>query len=165
MSAVTSQPDLITREGHDRLTEKLGSLRTIRRRQLDDALRDARADGGDPAENPGVTEALDAAAALERRIDDLTAVLAAVRIAEPPRPGVADLGQRVLLRLSASAPPRSYQLVGPLEADLGAGRISVDSPVGMAIAGRRAGERVPVDAPGGARVIEILEVGDEPAQA
>ena len=160
MTAITIQPEIITREGHARLTAELEALRTIRRRELADALRDARADGGDPAENPAVAESLGAAAALERRIEDLTAMLAATQIAEPPRPGVIDLGQHALLRLATGAAPRTYQLVGPLEADLSAGRISIDSPVGTAIAGRQAGDRVTVETPGGERTVEILDVGD-----
>jgi transcription elongation factor GreA len=161
MTAISNQPELITREGHARLTAELEALTTVRRQELADALRDARADGGDPAENPAVAEALSAAAALERRIDDLTSLLAGTRIAEPPRPGVVDLGQSVVLRFSPTAAPKSYQLVGPLEADLSAGRISNDSPVGSAIAGRQAGDRVSVDTPGGSRTVEIVSVGDE----
>jgi transcription elongation factor GreA len=163
MFAVSPQSEPITREGHARLIAELDELRTVRRREVADALRDARADGGDAAENHAVGETLDAAAALERRIDDLTASLATTLIADPPRPGVVDLGQRVLLRFSTRATPTRYQLVGPLEADLAAGRFSLDSPEGRAIAGRRAGDRVVVETPGGSRTIEILEVGDADA--
>jgi transcription elongation factor GreA len=158
MSAVTNQAELITREGFERLTAALEHLKTGRRQEVADALREARADGGDLGENPAVAEALDAAATLERRIEELTAVLAACQIAEPPEPGVVGVGQHMVLRLSPDAAPTTYQLVGALETDPGAGRISTDSPVGRAVMGRQAGDRVKVEAPGGDRTIQIVDV-------
>jgi transcription elongation factor GreA len=160
MSTVMNQPELITRQGYERLTAELEQLKTIGRQEVADALREARADGGELGENSAIAEALDAAATLERRIDELTAVLAACQIADPPTPGVVGLGQRVVLRLSPGARPTIYQVVGALEADPSAGRISGDSPVGRAVMGRQAGERVEVETPGGDRTVEILDVGD-----
>ena len=160
MSAVANQPELITREGYERLTAELEQLKTIRRQQVAGALREARADGGDPGENPAIAEALDASVALERRIEELTAVLAICQIAEPPEPGVVGVGQHVVLRFAPGATPTSYQLVGALEIDPSAGRISVESPVGLAVMGRQAGDRVEVETPRGDRTIEILDVGN-----
>jgi transcription elongation factor GreA len=159
MSAV-NQPDVITRKGYERLTAELGQLKTIRRQEVSDALREARADGGELAENPAIAEALDASAALEHRIEELTAVLAACQIAEPPEPGVVDVGQHVVLRLSPGATAKSFQLVSAVEADPGAGRISVESPVGRAIMGKRSGDRVEAETPRGIRIIGILDVGN-----
>jgi transcription elongation factor GreA len=159
MSTVINQPELITREGYERLTAELEQLRTVGRQEVADALREARADGGELGGNSAIAEALDAASILERRIDELTALLAVCQIAEPPTPGVVGVGQRVVLRLSPGARPTLYQLVGALEADPGAGRISGDSPVGRAVMGRQAGDRVDVETPGGDRTVEILEVG------
>jgi transcription elongation factor GreA len=160
MSAVANQPEVITREGYERLTTELEQLRTVRRQEVADALRETRADGGELGENPAIAEALDASAALERRIEELTAVLAACQIAEPPEPGVVDVGQHVALRLSPGSTAKSFQLVGALETDPGAGRISVESPVGRAIMGKRAGDRVEVETPRGNRTIEIVDVGN-----
>jgi transcription elongation factor GreA len=160
MSTATNQPELVTREGYERLTAELEQLKTIRRQKVADGFREIWADGRELGENPVVADALDASASLERRIDELTALLAVCQIAEPPMPGVIDVGQRVVLRLKAGATPTTYQLVGALETDPSAGRISIDSPVGRAVRGRQAGDRVPVETPGGDRTIEILGVGD-----
>ena len=160
MSAVANQPELITREGYARLTVELEQLETIRRREVADALREARADGGEVGEGQAVAEALAESAALEHRIEELTAVLAVCQIAEPPTPGVVGVGQHVMLRLATAATAMRYPLVGAFETDPGAGRISIESPVGHAIVGKCAGDRVEVETPSGDRTIEILEVGD-----
>jgi transcription elongation factor GreA len=159
MSAVADQPEPITRKGFERLTADLEQLETIRRQDVAGALREARADGGELGESPAIAEALDDSVAFERRIEELTAVLAVCQIAEPPVPGVVGVGQHVVLRLAPDATPMSYQLVGALEIDPSGGRISVESPVGRAIMGSQAGDRVEVETPRGNRTIEILKVG------
>jgi transcription elongation factor GreA len=159
MSTAAHQPEQITREGYERLRAELEQLVTIKRRQLADDLREARDDGTEPGENRPVAEALDDHAALERRIDELEAALAFARIAEPPEEGVAGIGQRVSIRLAQGRAPIDYHLVGAIEADPAARRISVESPIGRALVGRRTGESVEVETPGGMRVVEIVAVG------
>jgi transcription elongation factor GreA len=161
MSTVAHQPLPITREGFDRLQAELEHLVTAKRRELAEWLRVAREDGGEPGENLDVAAALDEQATLERRIDELEATLALARIADPPPDGVAGIGQRVQIRLRPGSAPVEYELVGAAEADPAAGRISVDSPVGQALAGHRAGDTITVDAPNGPRVMEIVAVGDD----
>jgi transcription elongation factor GreA len=159
MSIAIAGPHVITSAGYQRLTAELEQLQTVSRREIADALRRAREDGGQPEENTAIADALDDAAALERRIEELSAVLARSQIAPPPQAGVIGIGQRVRVRLASGATPISYQLVGAAEFDPAAGRISVESPVGQALLGRRVGHRVEVETPGGDRTIEILDVG------
>jgi transcription elongation factor GreA len=159
MSIAIAGPNVITHEGYQRLTAQLGQLKTVSRREVADALRRAREDGGHPGENTAVADALDDAAALERRIEELSVVLARSQIAAPPPAGVIGIGQRVSVRFAPGATPMSCQLVGAAEFDPAAGRISVESPVGQALVGRRVGDRVEVETPGGDRTIEILDVG------
>jgi transcription elongation factor GreA len=159
MSIAIAGPDVITPEGYQRLTAELEQLKTLSRREVADALRRAREDGSQPGENTAVADALDDAATLERRIEELSAVLARSQIAAPPPAGVIGIGQRVRVRLAPDATPMSCQLVGAPEFDPAAGRISVESPVGQALVGRRIGDRVEVETPGGSRTIEILDVG------
>ena len=160
MSTVARQAEPITREGFERLRAELDHLVTIRRRQLADDLREAREDGAEPGENAGVAAALDDQAALERRIDELEAALAISRVVEPPADGVVGFGQRVRIRFSPGADPIEYELVGPLECDPQGRRISIESPVGSALLGHRAGDVVEVQTPRGARTVEIVSVGD-----
>lgn len=159
MTTVIRQAELVTREGYERLRAELDQLVRHRRPQVADELRDARADGSEPGENVGLVALLDDQAAVERRIDDLGATLARVRIAEPPADGVAGIGQRLRIRLAEGARPLDCTLVGALEAEPSSGGISIESPIGSALVGRRAGDVVEVETPGGTRVVELLAIG------
>jgi transcription elongation factor GreA len=161
MSAVTSRTGVITLEGYNRLVAELEELRTTRRREVADALREAREDGGEPGENTAIAAALDAGAALERRIEELGGVLATSHIAEPPPPGEVGIGTEVTLRMAPGAKPVGLRVVGAIECDPSAGQISVESPVGRMLLGRQAGDLVDVETPGGTRTVEILAVGDD----
>jgi transcription elongation factor GreA len=161
MATAVHQPEPITHEGYERLRTELEQLRTVKRREVADWLREAREDGAEPGENPDVGAALDEQAALERRIDELEAMLAFARIAGPPEPGVAGVGQHVRLRVDGAPESIEYELVGVMEANPATRRMSVDSPIGRALLGGRAGDVVVVETPGGMRSVEILAVGDD----
>jgi transcription elongation factor GreA len=138
---------LITQEGYDRLRSELLTLTITARRELAERLRHARADGGNPAENGDLMDALEESKSLERRIAELETRLAGARIAGPAGDdGVAAIGTRVGIR-TREGEVRHYELVGDGEADPDHWRISISSPVGEAIAGRRAGETIDVDTP------------------
>jgi transcription elongation factor GreA len=133
---------LITQEGYDRLRSRLQTLTTSTRREVAGRLRDARDAGGDPAENGALMDALEESAALEQRIGELQARLAEARIAAPAgADGVASIGTRIGVR-TRDGEVLHYELVGAGEADPARRRISISSPLGDAIAGRRAGDRV-----------------------
>jgi transcription elongation factor GreA len=162
MAISIHQPAPITREGLERLHAELDELRTVKRRELAEWVREARADGGEPGENADVAAALEAQAALERRIDELRATLALVHVAEAPVDGVAGIGRRVRVEISGRTAPVEFDLVGAAESDPSRGLISVASPMGLALAGHRAGDVVDVEAPGGSRAVRIVAV-DPPA--
>src|SRR5207249_11773924 len=94
---------------------------------------------------------------LEQRISQRRARLVSARVVAAAADGTAGIGTRVRLR-SRSAGIVEYELVGAGEADAGRGRISIDSLVGQAIAGRRAGETVEVETPRRVRRLELLAV-------
>jgi transcription elongation factor GreA len=162
VSIAVGRSDLITREGYQRLQAKLEQLVTERRAEVARWLRDAREDGGEPAENVDLSEVLHEQALLERQIAELEYRLAAARIVEPAADGTAGIGTVVRLR-GPRGVTSVYQLVGPLEADATRRRLSIDAPVGKALLGRVAGDVVEVDAPKGLRRFEIISV-DAPAQ-
>lgn len=158
MSTVAREPELITREGYERLRAELARLVTSQRRQVADDLRDARADGSAPGENAGLAGLLEGQAALERRIEELETTLSLVTVADPPGLGIAGIGQRIRIRIGGGG-PRECQLVGAVEADPATGGISIASPIGQALVGHRAGDIVEVQTPGGVRTVELLSVG------
>jgi transcription elongation factor GreA len=138
---------LMTREGYERLQQELLELSSAGRDAIADRLRAARADGSDPAENGELIDALNARLLLEDRIAALEARLARAEVVDGVSlDGVAGVGTRVRLTGDGGVEVE-YALVGAGEADPARRRVSVDSPLGHALVGRRAGDRVDVQAP------------------
>jgi len=148
---------LMTREGYERLRRELENLTTVGRREVAERLRGAREDGGDPGENYELLDALEKKGLLEQRISGLEMRLASAVVVSPAADGSAGIGTRVRLRTSAGRVVE-YELVGAGEADPSEGRISVESPVGEAIAGRRPGATIEVRTPRRVRRLELLSV-------
>jgi transcription elongation factor GreA len=161
MSIVAREPEPMTRDGYERLRAELDELVTIRRPQVADELRTAREEGAEASENSVMAAVLADRAGIERRIEELEAALAFARIAEPPPAGVAGIGRHVRIRVAPADHVLGYVLVGAVEADAATGRISIESPIGEALMGRRAGETVEVQTPGGLRTVEIVAVEDD----
>ena len=155
---------VITRDGLLRLSEELERLKTDGRRDIAERLRQATAEAN-PAENGDYLHAREEQALLERRIALLEGRLRSARLVEPRLGnGRVDVGERVRVRNLASGERLDLELVGPLEADPAAGRISVASPLGKAIEGLRRGEIADVDAPRGRLQFRVLAV-EPPAPA
>ena len=154
------EDSLITPAGLSRLTDQLEYLKTARRAEVTERLREAFARGAGTNASAEYQTARDDQALLEWRIAELESRLELVRVAQPDLDNdVVDLGELVRLRDLDSAAWVEYEVVGPLEADPVAGRISVGSPLGRALLGRRKGEAVEVEAPGGRFRFRILRIG------
>lgn len=150
---------LITPAGLERLYDELDRLRTDGRREMAARLRQSIATDADASANADYLAAREEQAALEARIARLQEHAAAARVAGPNRRNsVVDLGERVRLRDLETGARLEYEVVGSLEADPSAGRISADSPLGRALLGHRRGEVAVVEAPTGDRRVEILAV-------
>ena len=148
----------MTREGYERLDRELQTLITIERSKIAERLRGARGHGGDPAENGELMDALAEQTLLEGRIHALESRLASARVVPASADGSASIGSSVRLRTSTGQ-IAEYELVGVGEADASAGRISIESPLGQALIGARAGDRVEVDAPRRIRRLDVVSVG------
>jgi transcription elongation factor GreA len=156
---------LITPAGLARLTDELDRLRTAGRQRITERIRHAIATDADPTANADYLDAREAQALLETRIVKLEQRLAAARVAEPDAANDAvDLGERVRLRDLDTGRRFEYELVGSLEADPTAGRISAESPLGRALIGRAKGDVAVVEAPKGRRRLRILAI-EPPAAA
>lgn len=153
------QRAVITRDGFERLSQQLEELKAEGRQSVADRLRRAAACEANLAENAEYFDAREEQARLERRIAVLEEKLRSVRIVDPHlRNGRVDVGERVRLRELSSGRPLEVELVGPLEADVVAGRVSVVSPLGRALVGLREGEVADVEAPRGKLGFEVLAV-------
>jgi transcription elongation factor GreA len=153
------QAIVITRDGHERLSAELEHLTTDGRREIAERLRHAAAGEANPAENTDYLNVREDQALLERRISLLEEQLRWAKVIDPqPGNGRVDVGERVRVRALDSGERLELELVGPLESDATAGRISVVSPLGRAILGLRRGQIAEVDAPRGRLRFKILAV-------
>ncbi len=155
---------LITPAGLARLEAELDRLRTEGRREAAARPRHAATTEADVTESADYRIAREEKERLEARIAQPEHRLAETETAEADDgTGLIDPGERVRLRNLDTGARMEYEIVGTLEADLPAGRISASSPLGRALLGRRRGEIVLVDAPGGVWRFKVLRI--EPAHA
>jgi transcription elongation factor GreA len=148
----------LTQEGFDRLQKELEYLRTEKRAEVADRLRDAMEDG-ELIENAELEAAKNEQSFVEGRIKELEILLANARLIEENTNGdTIQVGSKVKVK-EDSLDPEEYVIVGPAEADPRLGRISNESPLGKALLNHKAGDKVKVEAPGGAFEIEVLKVG------
>ncbi len=150
---------LLTREGLTRLEKELERLKTVRRREVAERIRQAL-DFGDISENAEYEDAKNEQAFLEGRIIELEKMLRNAKIIDGSagQEGVVGLGTKVRLKDLEFGDEFEYLVVGSAEADPMNSRISNESPVGKAIMGKGPGTVVEVRAPDGILKYEILEV-------
>lgn len=155
---------VITRDGLARLSEELDRLTTEGRREIAERLRHAADGESNPDENADYMGAREEQALLERRIAVLEERLSSATVVEPrPENGVVDVGEKVRLRNLDSGERVEVQLVGPVEADPGNGRISTSSPLGKAILGLGRGDVAEFDAPRGRLRFVVVAVEAAPS--
>jgi transcription elongation factor GreA len=146
----------ITPEGLAALEAELHELETEGRRAIADRLRVARA-WGDLSENSEYHDAKNAQAHLETKILRLQDLRRNAVVVEPDATGgAAGLGVAVTVRDLDSGREATHVLVSAAESDPANGRLSIDSPLGRALAGARPGDEVEFDAPRGRRRLEVV---------
>lgn len=149
----------ITPEGYNSLKQELEHLKSVERPQNIRAIEEARAHG-DLSENAEYHAAKDRQGFIEGRIGELTFKLTNSDIIDPtslPKDR-AVFASRVLLENIDTGEEVTYQLVGPDESDIEKGKISVSSPLGKAMLGKKPGDEITLQAPGGKRIYELIEI-------
>ncbi|MDM8551203.1 transcription elongation factor GreA [Desulfobacterales bacterium HSG2] len=149
----------ITKTGYEVLKKELEKLKTVERPENIKAIEEARAHG-DLSENAEFDAAKDRQGFIEGRIGELEFKLGNADIIDPDRLSRdrAVFGSKVVLENTDTGDDVEYQLVGPDESDINEGRISVSSPLGKAIIGKEPGAEVILQAPGGKRSYELVEI-------
>jgi transcription elongation factor GreA len=150
----------ITRRGEELLKAELQRLKSVERPNVVTAIADARAHG-DLSENAEYDAARNRQGFIEGRIAEVESKLANAQIIDPrllDAEGRCVFGSTVELAESANGEKVTYQIVGEDEANIKAGKISISSPIARALIGKYAGEAVEVQAPGGVKSYEILDV-------
>ena len=149
----------VTKEGYAALKEELEMLKRVDRPQNIRAIEEARAHG-DLSENAEYAAAKDRQGFIEGRIGELEFKVANAEIIETrklPKDRVV-FGSKVLLENIDTGEDVEYQLVGPDESDIQKGRISISSPLGKAILGKKPGDELTFEVPGGKRFYELVEI-------
>lgn len=146
----------ITKEGLEKLNKELDNLKTVKRRELSERLRKAIA-FGDLSENFDYHNAKEEQEMTERKIAELEDAVAAstvVSISESKE--MVRLGRTVLLENGGEK--FSFTITDPNLANPMEGKISVESPIGQALFGKKKGDVVDVDTPNGKTQYKILEI-------
>ena len=150
----------MTVHGAALLREELHRLKSVERPAVINAISEARSQG-DLSENADYDAAKERQGFIEGRIQEVEGKLSHAQIIDPKlldADGRCVFGATVDLEDQDSGDSVTYQIVGEDEADIKAGKISVNSPISRALIGKYAGDIVQVQAPGGIREYEVIDV-------
>ncbi|MBD3363201.1 transcription elongation factor GreA [Candidatus Dojkabacteria bacterium] len=147
----------LTKEGYQKIVEELEERRNVTRKKIADDIETAR-EQGDLSENAAYHSALKAKEFNEKRINELEFIAKRAEITKGnPRNKKIELGEEFMLRELQSKKEKKYQLVGGNEADTDQGKISINSPIGREVRGKKYGDKIKVSFPGGEKEFEITK--------
>ena len=148
-----------TEDGLKKLQEELTQLKTVERPRISQQIAEAR-DKGDLSENAEYDAAKDAQGMLELKIKKLEDVVANARLIDESKldNSKALVLSKVRIRNKTNGQETTYILVAENEADLKSGKISVSSPIGKGLLGKKVGELAEIAVPSGKIFFEIVEI-------
>ncbi|MDR2105669.1 MAG: transcription elongation factor GreA [Deferribacteraceae bacterium] len=149
----------ITQAGYDKLKSELEKLRSVDRREVIEAIKEARSHG-DLSENAEYDAAKERQGLIEARISELEAKMPILEIIDTAKlkGERAIFGATVELENLDNGERRVFTIVGPDESDISTGKVSVLSPMAKAVIGKKVGDDAIVQAPGGEIEYEIKRV-------
>ena len=149
-----------TKEGLDKLKNELNELKTKGRADIAQQIAEAR-DKGDLSENAEYDAAKDAQGHLEAKIAQLEETVGNARILDESTIDTSKVSilSKVKIKNKQNGATFTYTLVSEEEADLKAHKISVQSPIGKGLLGKKEGETAQIKTPGGEMEFEIVEIG------
>ncbi len=148
---------ILTKEGKEELEKRLEYLKVQKREEITERIKTAR-EFGDLSENAEYDAAKNEQAMIEGEIVEIENKLKYAVIISGVKKGVVSLGSKVDILDNDGNELLTYEIVGTTEADVEAGRISNESPIGNALLGRKAGETFSVAVPAGTVNITIKKV-------
>lgn len=149
----------MTAEGHAAMMDEVKHLKSVERPRIIKAIEEARAHG-DLSENAEYHAAKEQQGWTEARVAELEDKLSRAEVIDISKLSgdTVKFGARVTLIDEETDDETSYQIVGEFEADVKKGKISISSPIARAIIGKRMGDSVEVNTPGGGKSYEIAKV-------
>lgn len=149
---------ILTKSGKKKLEDELEYLKTVKRVEIKEALKSARAQG-DLSENADYSAAKDDQSMNETRIMELEAQLKnAVVVETSEAENIFDLNKTALVKFLDMDETEEITLVSSVEADVKNMKISIDSPLGMALYKQEVGKVLPVESPDGEYEVEIVKI-------
>ena len=154
-----SQINYYTAEGLQKLKDELNHLRTVERPSISEQIGEAR-DKGDLSENAEYDAAKEAQGILEMKISKMEAIVANARLIDETHMDNSKVFilSKVKIRNMSNAMEIEYTLVAENEADIKVRKISIDSPIGKGLLGKKVGDFVDIQTPGGLLQFEIIDI-------
>lgn len=154
-----SKISYMTQESYDKIMAELDDLKTRGRAEAAQAIAEARSQG-DLSENAEYDAAKDAQGMLELKINELDKAMATVKIISEDDIDTSQVNVLTTVKIKNLKINKefTYKIVSASEANLKEKKISVDSPIGQALLGKKIGETVEVQIPAGVMKLEILEI-------
>ena len=149
--------EYLTKQKFKELEKELEYLKTVKRKEVAEALEYAKS-LGDFSENQEYQEARDNQAILEDRINKLEIILKSAKIVSTQNTNLVAVGSVMTVEKESDKSRKSYTMVGSAEADAGAGKISVRSPLGLAAMGKSKGEAFSFETPSGMMSYKIIDI-------
>src|SRR6476620_3859309 len=149
----------MTREGKEKLEQELEYLKAVKRKEVVERIKIARS-FGDLSENSEYDSAKEEQAFVEGRVTTLENMIRNAKIIEEEDLQVNDvsLGRSVTFVELPDGEGETYTIVGSAEADPFEGKISNDSPIAKSLLGKKVGDQVSVQTPGGEMNVKIIEI-------
>ena len=149
----------VTQEGFDALKEEIAHLEKVERKKISAQIAEAR-DKGDLSENAEYDAAKEAQGLLELKISKLKNTLANSRVLDPKDLDLSKVNILSKVRLMNKKFNKvvTYTIVAESEANLKQGKISVESPIGKGLIGKKVGEVAEIQVPAGIIHFEVLEI-------
>ena len=157
MAEFADDRTVLTRHGCDELQRELDEILKVKRPEVVQRIREARA-LGDLSENFDYHDAKRTQGLLEARIRELKAILSRAIVVETEANGHITVGSQVIVRDMEEGFEDKYTIVGPAESSPSEGKISHVSCVGSSLMGKRVGDIITVETPGGELRYEIVSV-------
>ena len=154
---MAEKKNLMTYEGLKKLEEELQNLKVVRRKEVAQKIKDAR-EQGDLSENAEYDAAKDEQRDIEQRIDEIEKILKNAEVVDDSKKGVINLGSTIRVLDMEYDEEIEFDLVGSTEAKSLDNKISNESPLGMALIGKKAGDVVTVESPEGDMKYKVLSV-------
>jgi len=152
-----TEEEYLTKDKFDELKKELELLKKVKRKEIAEALEYAKS-LGDFSENQEYQEARNAQAILEDRINRLEVILKSAKIVSTRNTNLVSIGSVVTMEKESDKSRKTYTMVGSEETDAARGKISIRSPLGLAVMGKSKDEAFSFQSPSGIMSYKIIDI-------